>query len=302
MDSRPEAGSEERANGRSRGLIAPRIVSQVQELHENVVVLAQQMGGGFSSRQARRDLREARQSESDLLRVLGFETYEEFERAVHSDAPEGNGAESNGQRDAGERTDHEDDLVIVLDESSNQPAHDLDLVAALERETAVATRRELDSFRIRVGAFEEELAEVRFEMMRMRDALVGMREQLALAESPARREETASERLAARLDATFTDLARSLSETAAELTNLFGQLRDQRAELADAGERARAEAERVLQVAIDDANRARNEAAEQARQIVDDARSEAGALTRDAMVTLEGLRRLHDIAPEDAES
>jgi hypothetical protein len=266
------------------------------------------MGGGFSSRQARRDLKEARQSESDLLRVLGFENYDEFELAVNSEATDGNGADSNGapdveeHRESVEHPDVEDDFVIVLDEGNRQDVRDLDLVALEQETAAVTTRGELDGFRIRVGAFEEELAEVRFEMMRIRDALVGMRERLAVAESPERREETASERLAARLEATFTDLARSLSDTAAELTNLFGQLQDQRAELAEAGVRARAEAERVLQMAIDDANRARDEAAEQARQIVDDARAEAGALARDARVTFEGLRRLHDIAPEDAES
>jgi hypothetical protein len=278
-------GSPERTpDGRARGPLAPRIVAQVRELHENVVVLSQQ-AGGFASRQGRRELKEARQSESDLLRVLGFDSYDEFERAVSTVGVD------------------DEAVVIVLDDvpGQGQRAGRLtpDDAAPSEIEARAARAGDLDGFRVRVGAFEEELAEVRFELMRMRDELVGMRERLTAAESrPASSdrasEDSAAERLAAKLETTFGDLARSLAATAAELSALFGHLQRERAELTSAAEQVRSEGARVVQAALADAEQARADAAAHAREMLDDARSQATAITRDAMVTLEGLRRLHD--------
>jgi hypothetical protein len=282
-------GSPERApDGRARGPLSPRIVAEVRELHENVVALSQQ-AGGFPSRPGRRELKDARQSENDLLRVLGFDSYDEFERVVNIVGVEDESVAAGG---------YHDEAVIVLDEVVN----DRSPVAEL-----VTNPTELDAFRGRVGAFEEELAEVRFELMRMRDELVGMRERLAAAESrPASvdraSEDSAAERLAAKLETTFGDLAHSLAATAAELSSLFGQLQRERAELTSTAEHVRNECERVVQAALADAEQARADAATSARQILDEARSQATAMTRDALVTLEGLRRLHDTEARDAGS
>jgi predicted nucleic acid-binding Zn-ribbon protein len=315
VDPRSVAGSQEQpSDGRVRSSFAPRIVEQVRELHATVVELSQQVGG-FASRQGRRELKEARQSESDMLRVLGFESYEEFQRVVG---------------EVGVVSPEERDDVVVLDEALLDEAlpEESPTVATLEVQRVVqdmtkgrrstdnpsrasARADELDGFRGRVGAFEEELAEVRFELTRMREELVGMRERLASvdvrdavapAPAPAARtvDDTAAERLATRLESTFADLAQSLASTAAELTALFGQLHRERTELSGIAQRAREEADRLLRDALDDAQRARDAATADARQIVAEAQAQAGALTRDAMVTFEGLRRLHEADEADA--
>jgi cell division septum initiation protein DivIVA len=93
---------------------------------------------------------------------------------------------------------------------------------------------------------------------------------------------------------TFGDLARSLEQTVAELTALFAQVRQERVDLAAAGQHAREEAERIIAAALADASRTQADAAAEARRVLDDARAQAIALTRDAIVTVEGLRRVHE--------
>jgi hypothetical protein len=303
---------ERQGDGNARsGPLAPKIVAQVRELHETVVALSGNTSG-FGSRQARRELKEARQSESDLLRVLGFQSYDEFVRVLAEGGELGEAANDS--------TGCDGEVVVVIDEAADGTAttrldearrtevelrrvvDDMTKKADAAGSPSRARSSELDEFRERVGAFEEELAEVRFELLRMRDELIGMRERLSTIDSPlaagsaaaSATDSGADVHLAAGLDSRFGDLTRSLAQTVAELTALFGQVRQERADLAAAGQHAREEAERVVAAAVADANRTREDAAAEARRILDDARAQAIALTRDAIVTIEGLRRVHD--------
>jgi len=64
--------------GRSAGVrIAPKVIEEMNNLHAR----SQELAGNvpmLGGRRARRELRDARQAEHDLLRVLGFDCYEEF--------------------------------------------------------------------------------------------------------------------------------------------------------------------------------------------------------------------------------
>lgn len=61
--------------------IDPRLVAQVRELHEEVERLRAQ-ASRFGRGPGRKELRDARLAEGDLLRALGFQRYEEFARAA----------------------------------------------------------------------------------------------------------------------------------------------------------------------------------------------------------------------------
>jgi cell division septum initiation protein DivIVA len=142
----------------------------------------------------------------------------------------------------------------------------------------------VDELRARVAAAEEELAEARFEIGQLRDAL-------SRAGGPTLRAAPRPEPVEA------------LAEATAELRALYELLRAERAEIAALGERMRADAERMLhdvraradqlrEQARADAKRIRDDADAAAHEAVAAARAEAVALTRNAMVTVDGLRRL----------
>ena len=70
--------------------LAPKIVDEVRELHARTVSLGRDVNGA-RGRRARRERRQAREAETDLLRVLGFASYEQFVGAIDGPATRDNG-------------------------------------------------------------------------------------------------------------------------------------------------------------------------------------------------------------------
>jgi hypothetical protein len=62
-------------------VVTPRVLAEVRGLHDRAASLARE-AGNMRGRQARRERRDACEAERDLLRVLGFGNYEQFEAAV----------------------------------------------------------------------------------------------------------------------------------------------------------------------------------------------------------------------------
>src|SRR5690349_880558 len=60
--------------------MSPRIVAQVNQVHRRVAAL-EGRGVGIFERRLRRERRNARQAEADLLRGLGFASYDDFFRS-----------------------------------------------------------------------------------------------------------------------------------------------------------------------------------------------------------------------------
>jgi hypothetical protein len=145
----------------------------------------------------------------------------------------------------------------------------------------------VDEFRTRVALFEEELAETRFELLTLRDRVRGIVREAA-ADPDTDREPGED------VDGAVPAAAAALIQAAAELRGLCELLREERAALAVLGADARAEAERVLERARLDARQLSDEAATQARAVLDRAGADALALTRNAISTVDGLRRLAD--------
>ena len=204
--------------------LSPKIVAEVRALHAAATELAQH-GNAFIGRRSRRDARDARHAEADLLRILGFDDYDEFAQATsETDVPH-----------AVERLGHRADsapLRIVAERN-----HEASQAAAALEWPATNRDARIDELRLRVEECEEELAEARFEVRRQRDVV---RELQAL-------------------------------------------------------QRERAEMIAIVQSARDEARRIREDAAAEASRILDQARAEAVALTRDALVTVDGLRRLAEL-------
>jgi hypothetical protein len=272
--------------GSRREQVAPKIVSEVHELHRRTVEVARR-AGGRRGRRNRRERREAMEAESDLLRVLGFESYEAFE-ACAARANEGDG-------DAGITGAAPPTLSLVDDASSGTEVDARETEAALLRvlragATAPSvTRRDApsdDELRTRVALFEEELAETRFELLTLRDRVREFLREAADAE--AAQDEPVDDAVPA--------AASALIQVAAELRGLCALLREERAGIAALGADARLEAERLLDGARVDAQRLCDEAAAQARAVLDQASADAVALTRNAISTVDGLRRLADEA------
>jgi hypothetical protein len=71
----------------ARVRLAPKVIAEMNDLHARSQELAsdvRRLGG----RRARRELRDARQAESDLLRVLGFDGYDDFVSTTQTMTPE----------------------------------------------------------------------------------------------------------------------------------------------------------------------------------------------------------------------
>ena len=288
------------AVSRSSGL-SPKIVDEVRELHERAVRLGRDVSGA-RGRRARRERREAREAETDLLRVLGFANYNEFVVAI-------DGPALLDRHEPDEVAPPELSLVeTVPDEPAPADAPVADVALDARRTEAALLRvlrserrgeparaaadehpaDELADLHARIAVFEEELAETRFELRRVRDELRGR------AAVPARSDaDTAAPGgdAPAVLDAP-PEVLDALAQTAAELRALGESLRAERMELAGLAATARAEAERLLAQARADAQRIRDDAAAEANALLDQARAEAVALTRNAISTVDGLRQL----------
>jgi hypothetical protein len=66
-------------NGAARAHLSPRITAELNELHRRTVEL-DASGRALFKRRLRRERRDARYAEADLLRGLGFASYDEFVR------------------------------------------------------------------------------------------------------------------------------------------------------------------------------------------------------------------------------
>jgi hypothetical protein len=268
--------------------IAPKLVAEVRDLHDRNVTLSRDAGGP-RGRRGRRERREARDAENDLLRVLGFPSYEAFVAFVDPPKPNptATGATlslvdelpepSAGSAAALDAEETEAALLRVLNGSrhTSDPAPDPDDAAVddeLLRRTAPGGLADLHA---RIAFFEEELAETRFELGRVRDRLRDTPE-------PNRPEPPNA----------IPGAAEALAQVAAELRSLCELLRSERAELLSLGAIARAQAEQILESAKLEAQQLRDAAAADARAVLDQASADAVALTRNAISTVDGLRRL----------
>jgi hypothetical protein len=271
--------------------LGPRLIAEVRDLHDRNVALSREAGGP-RGRRGRRQRKDARDAENDMLRVLGFPTYEAFLTFVDP-SPEpvtpgvtaGGGAtlslveeppsaaSSAADLDAEET---EAALLRVLHGERPGPVPvDDEPSAADDQVRRLPTPGGLADLHARIAYFEEELAETRFELGRMRDRFRG---------APVPEEVEPANPIPA--------AAESLVQAAAELRSLCELLRSERAEIAAFGANSRAQAEQILEAARLDAQLLRDEAATAARAVLDQASADAVALTRNAISTVEGLRRL----------
>jgi cell division septum initiation protein DivIVA len=288
--------------------LAPKIVSEVRELHERCAELARDGRG----RKGRRDRREAREAETDLLRALGFANYEAFMAVVGARNADLDGIASDDFPLAEEQPDEpereapglslvEPPAPSALDAKETEAA----LIRVIRGEgrtprpprptpndDAQPSAELIADLHARVAAFEEELAETRFELRRVRDELRSRSDSPPIPESPD-------------LSGAVREAAAGLAVAAGEMRSLCELLREERGELAALAATARANAEQLLQLARVDAQRVTDEAAAEARAVLDQARAEAVALTRNAISTVDGLRRLASeerAAPDDGSS
>jgi hypothetical protein len=276
--------------------LGPRLIAEVRDLHDRNVALSRDAGGP-RGRRGRRQRKDARDAENDMLRVLGFPTYEAFltfvdgpSEPVASPVTSGGGAtlslvEQPAAASSAAGLDAEETEAALLRVLHGErrgpgsvPVDDEPSVADDEVRGLVAPGG-LADLHARIAYFEEELAETRFELGRMRDRLRG---------APEDDETEPANPIPAAADA--------LVQAAAELRSLCELLRTERAEIAAFGANARGQAEQILEAARLDAQLLRDEAATAARAVLDQASADAVALTRNAISTVEGLRR---IAGED---
>jgi hypothetical protein len=222
--------------------LTSKVIAEVQELHDRAAKLEHETGG--RGRRARHDLRGAREEESDLLRVLGFESYGQFALVVaETDAaglegPEAEVADDEGAAAARDAQQTEAGLLSVL-RNLNADAAGL--------------------------AVDDDDADV-------------------VDEIPAPDDTTSA--------GPAVDAGAALVEATRELRSLGEVLRQERAEITALGVRSRADAEEILECARIDAQRIRAEAAAEARAMLEEARTAAVALTRNAIVTVDGLHRI----------
>ncbi len=292
--------------------LAPKIVNEVHELHERSASLVRE-ASGLRGRRNRRERKEARDAENDLLRVLGFDSYAAFAAAV--DPPVGLQApelslvevdvvhvtESEGQSDDRSLEDRALDEVVrearqteaaLLRVLSDDGRRSVPGVEARVGSGADAPADLVADLHARVSAFEEEMAETRFELHRVRDELRGR----TVGAGP----DTAPSDGAAH-DVSVQAAAVALAQVAAEMRSLCELLREERAAVAALATTARAQAELVLDAARLDAQAVRDAAAADARAVLDQARADAVALTRNAISTVDGLRQLAAEERGDAE-
>jgi hypothetical protein len=143
----------------------PRIADEVHDLHRRTVDIAQH-GRQLGRRRFRRELREAKQAEADLLRVLGFDDYGGFLEA------------NDGQHDRVESNTPSSDrttpsTVVDIDLTKDAKETEERLRRVLERvqqaRSGEGAEERVDELFARVGALDEELAEARFTLSRLRD-------------------------------------------------------------------------------------------------------------------------------------
>jgi hypothetical protein len=276
--------------------LGPRLIAEVRDLHDRNVALSREAGGP-RGRGGRRQRKEARDAENDMLRVLGFPTYEAFltfvdgpPEPVPAAAPGGAPTLSLVEEPATRSSSAADldaeateaALLRVLNGERRGPGPvpvDDEPSVGDDEVRRLPTPGGLADLHARIAYFEEELAETRFELGRMRDRL---------RDAPDPPESEPANPIPA--------AAEALVQAAAELRSLCELLRTERAEVAAFGANARAQAEQILEAARLDAQLVRDEAATSARAVLDQASADALALTRNAISTVEGLRR---IAVED---
>jgi hypothetical protein len=251
------------ANAGLRGVpLTSKVIAEVEELHERCVQLERDSGG--RGRKARHELRGAREAESDLLRVLGFDSYGQFTIAV---------------------------------EGMDPSAEDADQAAAMEEpqrasQTLDAQKTEAELLRV--------INDLHADARDTPDApgAPDVVEVVIVAEvrdAPAEPGTDAIPELESDesgVEFVVAAAAAALLEATQELRALGELLRDERAELAALGARSRATAEEILEEARADAQRIRDEAAAEARAELEQARAAAIELTRNAVVTVDGLRNL----------
>jgi hypothetical protein len=279
----------------ARTPLGPRLIAEVRDLHDRNVALSREAGGP-RGRRGRRQRREARDAENDMLRVLGFPSYEAFlthvdgPPPVHAALTSGTGMTLSLVEEPPAAT--ASSAATELDAEETEAAL-LRILHGERRGTAPVPVDEpsiaedevprlpppggLADLHARIAYFEEELAETRFELGRMRD-------RLCKAPDPDPDEAEGANPIPA--------AAEALVQAAAELRCLCELLRTERAEIAALGGNARAQAEQILEAARLDAQLLREEAATAARAVLDQASADAIALTRNAISTVEGLRRL----------
>jgi len=267
--------------------LAPRVVAEVRDVHDRNVALSREAGGP-RGRRGRRERRDARDAENDLLRALGFPSYEAFLTFVEgppkeASAPAAAGVTLSLVDDLPERAaaldaeETEAALLRVLHSERSRPDR-ASVVTDSGADADVSVRPapgDLADLHARIAYFEEELAETRFELGRVRD-------RLRSAPDPEEPDQGGVMPVA----------AEAFVQAIAELRSLCELLRTERAELASLGANARAEAAQILDAARQEAQQLRNEAATAARAVLDQASADAVALTRNAISTVDGLRRL----------
>jgi hypothetical protein len=250
-----------------------RVAAEVHELHDRVESLAKG-SGRFPPLRFRRDLRDARQAEADLLRVLGFESYAAFV-AVHGprSAPLSPVASVPGPGD-GEASDDAREIEARLSRVLGR-AKSGDLFIDARGATpdraghaqAAAARRgdsSVEELSLRVSALEEELAEARFEIVRLRNEVAD------------RRRDEMLRTVAQRGD---------VGSLVANIAAVLGELR------------MHLEGARMDRV---EAERRRDDAEAEARRILDQASGDTLAILHNAITTLDRfLRNQMSGAPED---
>jgi cell division septum initiation protein DivIVA len=258
--------------------LAPKLVAEVHDLHDRAESLERD-AGIVRNRKLRRELRNTRQAEADLLRVLGYISYDDFVAATTR-------AFTDLARPAAEceapGTGSEDLRSIV---PISGATHDPTLLIARDSARFDAIVTEL---RERVAIFEQQAAQVRVELGEMREELARVAEQPppSAASVP-------------------VDLHTAFVEALTELRALAGVLREDRIETTARSEaavveaesmlaRARVEAERILRDARTAAAEAVEHGQSESRALLEAASAEARAMIRNARVTADGVTRLAD--------
>jgi hypothetical protein len=280
MINRPNNG----ADAARRGIaLTPKVVAEVEELQGRIVELESGKG-----RRARQELRTAREAERDLLRVLGFDSYGQFAvvAAAFPEAPNIPAAAPEvvtraAPPDEALALDAELTEAELLNVLRNRIG-DEPLLVEPGREHEFDETVEM---RARIAALEAELVRAAFELEETRAGPATPKASDEVVDAPG-------------LGGVDETVATALLQATQELRALGELLRDERAEIAALGARARAAADEILEEARLDAQRLRDDAATEARAGLEQAHAAAIALTRNAIDTVDGMRRL--AAEDDA--
>jgi hypothetical protein len=248
-----------RMNGADAGVrgiaLTPKVIAEVEELHGRSEEIERETGG--RGRRARHELRVAREAESDLLRVLGFESYGQFATVVAAAASAPSTPAPQVAADAPVAESRAEDLARDAEQTEAGLLNVLRTLHAVDDQPG-------------------EIVEVPPAPVAVSDP-----------DAPVAVDTPDDDRVEVVVEAA----AVALLQATQELRALGELLRDERAEITALGARSRAVADEILAEARRDAQRIRDEAAAEAREL-DDARAAAMALTRNAIVTVDGLRRL----------